>query len=178
MSAIRERAQARTSTTRCGSTAYLSIPAAISSKKTLHLLKKLIHHHLGNAPDHSLPDPGDQTSYLRIGAVFENRLSVFFLQVHRHVPLHETWGPGTLAAEHIVCGGLLVPDRDFAFVSSFHRGDADFHRRLKLLRRHFGKTLAPRHALGHDLRIQQEPPQPPPTDAQSRNKIFFLSTFF
>src|SRR5262245_24908137 len=49
---------------------------ASSLNKTLYFLKKLIHHHLGDSVEHSLPDTGYQSSHLRIRTVFKHCLPV------------------------------------------------------------------------------------------------------
>jgi hypothetical protein len=126
--------------------------------ETLYLLEKLIQHHLGDAVEHSLPDTGDQSSHLRIRAVFEHCLPVVFLQIYGHIPLHKARPTGPFAAKNIMRRRLFLLDGNLAFVSSFNRSNANLHGRFVLIRSNFAHLLASRHALGHDLRIEQHLP--------------------
>src|SRR5687767_339622 len=61
---------------------------------------------------------------------------------------------------------LFVLDRHLTFVSTFNRGDADFHGRFILIGTDLVERLTARHALRHHLWVEQNLPNPIPRSTE------------
>src|SRR5215510_14410641 len=141
--------------------------------ETLYLLEKLIQHHLSDAVEHSLTDAGYQSSHFCICTVFEHCLPLVFLEVNRYVALHEARSAGPFAAENIMRRRVFILDRNLSFVSSFDRSNANLHGRFVLIRSNFVHLLAPWHALGHDLGVEQYLPNLVPRSVKRVASFYF-----
>src|SRR5215510_12035169 len=150
-----------------------TVSLASSLDETLNFLEKLIQHHLSDTVKHSLTDAGYQSSHFRICTVFEHCLPLVFLEINRYIALHEARSPGTLAAENIMRRRLFILDRNLPFVSPFDRSNANLHGRFVLIRSNFVHLLAPWHALGHDLGVEQYLPNLVPRSVKRVASFYF-----
>jgi hypothetical protein len=144
--------------------------------ESFNLLKELIQHHLGDAIQHPLSDARDDSADFGIAAVLEQGLAIFFLKIDGHIGLHKARSARALPAQNVMRWSLLVFYGDFSLVASLDRSNANLQRRFISVRADFGQLFTARHALGHDLWIQQDLPDPL-SGRVKRVSTFYLQTF-
>src|SRR5882672_1640818 len=98
-----------------------------------HLAEEFIGHHLGDPPEHALPDGRDEPADLYVRAVGDTGDAALLRERDERIGLDEAGPPASVGREAVRLRRLLVAEPNLALEGALHPADADLERRLVLV---------------------------------------------